>query len=593
MATYDVEIYLWQSIDKRTNSTMRPHGVPYYDGKCALFEPLNILSPQLIFGPEKIAGTDDYYVFESTKYCRIPSLNRYYWITGWTRQDGLWYATTALDVLATYQPEIYDSTQYILRSTKAPDYYIPDTFYPYSLQNIVIEEKTGIQITGTNYKWETLKNATPSETKKNVYVNFASVGYLKQGITDPGPDDLNEPSITYAIPHNRLDDLWFRVQSEDTENVKMINYIKRIYLLPIAPYTPYDSKDSSGVVSGGIVYGDYDNVYSSLQKVEPTKYKQTWATFPYLALPGSEPTLETLAFLKALDFIPIKDNRVATVSWSIPFPDDWLENDKPYLLSNSYCKLFIKFQPFGTVEIDPNQFLGEKSIRVKCEISLSTGDATLFVWKHQKSFVPIATTNVSISVQLNATQNNDTQYIRNQISGVTSLASSALSIAAGIDRFNTATFAPTITYGPTGAATRPGDFVGGISAQEAGGYFKQGLREEAAAKELGSNIAGTSGGIINSLMMMSIPPQTSCQINGQPGDCQMDDAPALIYQRYELVETDIDKFGAMTMATKKLSDLHGGFVMTKDAKLPTTTNMLVGEQTQIENFLNGGIYLEE
>lgn len=56
-------------------------------------------------------------------YCFIPQFGRYYWVTDWTYDAGIWTASLRCDVLATYKSAIGTSSQYVKRafSQKDPD----------------------------------------------------------------------------------------------------------------------------------------------------------------------------------------------------------------------------------------------------------------------------------------------------------------------------------------------------------------------------------------------------------------------------------------------------------------------------------------
>lgn len=63
-------------------------------------------------------------------YCHIPDFNRYYYITEWVWNLGIWEATLKCDVLATYKTVIGDASLYALRAANSYDGSIPDHLYP-------------------------------------------------------------------------------------------------------------------------------------------------------------------------------------------------------------------------------------------------------------------------------------------------------------------------------------------------------------------------------------------------------------------------------------------------------------------------------
>lgn len=62
-------------------------------------------------------------------YARIQDFGRYYYVTDWVNDGVLWIAHLKVDALATYKTAIGNSTQYLVRTSKAADPNIPDRMY--------------------------------------------------------------------------------------------------------------------------------------------------------------------------------------------------------------------------------------------------------------------------------------------------------------------------------------------------------------------------------------------------------------------------------------------------------------------------------
>lgn len=62
-------------------------------------------------------------------YARIQDFGRYYYVTDWVNDGVLWTAHLKVDALATYKTAIGNSTQYLVRTSKAADPNIPDRMY--------------------------------------------------------------------------------------------------------------------------------------------------------------------------------------------------------------------------------------------------------------------------------------------------------------------------------------------------------------------------------------------------------------------------------------------------------------------------------
>ena len=109
------------SFSKNPDSTARPTGGRDFD--CTIISPSSVISPEIRLS---LGGSNP----SGYNYAKIPDFNRYYWITDWTYDAGIWIATLMVDVLATYRDQIGASSQYVLRAAAEGDGYIMDTLYP-------------------------------------------------------------------------------------------------------------------------------------------------------------------------------------------------------------------------------------------------------------------------------------------------------------------------------------------------------------------------------------------------------------------------------------------------------------------------------
>lgn len=108
---------------KKSNSTKRPTGSPT-TYNCTLKEPCNIMSP--VIGLDLGLTTNPH----SYNYAYIAAFGRYYYVSNWEYSGRLWWASLAVDVLATYNTQIINSTDYITRAGTGYDGDIIDTMYP-------------------------------------------------------------------------------------------------------------------------------------------------------------------------------------------------------------------------------------------------------------------------------------------------------------------------------------------------------------------------------------------------------------------------------------------------------------------------------
>lgn len=114
------------SFNKAKNSTKRPSGggTPY---SCEIIQATSVYAPSISIN----VGVAN---VSSTNYCYIADFNRYYFITNWTWDDGLWIADLETDVLATWKDEIANLNAYVLRSYSEYDGRVIDNMYPCKAQ---------------------------------------------------------------------------------------------------------------------------------------------------------------------------------------------------------------------------------------------------------------------------------------------------------------------------------------------------------------------------------------------------------------------------------------------------------------------------
>ena len=116
-----MDVTLW-AFDKKRNSTKQPETAgTKMQGELKQNFTLTGLEVTFNFGKQLYAP-----VFN---YCHIPNLRRYYFITDWYYNAGLWVAVCAVDVLATYKTQIGVSRQYVIRAYSKYDASIVDTAY--------------------------------------------------------------------------------------------------------------------------------------------------------------------------------------------------------------------------------------------------------------------------------------------------------------------------------------------------------------------------------------------------------------------------------------------------------------------------------
>ena len=115
-------VSLWK-INKRENSTYHPTGsATTY--QCVSNTDFDILSPDI---PLNIGLTENP---TALNYAYIDAFNRYYFVTNWRVQNGMWWCSLQVDVLSSWRESIAAQTLYIDRSAAEFNTNIVDTTYP-------------------------------------------------------------------------------------------------------------------------------------------------------------------------------------------------------------------------------------------------------------------------------------------------------------------------------------------------------------------------------------------------------------------------------------------------------------------------------
>lgn len=112
------------SFSKKYNSTKRPTSGSGTTYSCRVLNGTAIIRPKIELDIGLTADPSNF------NYAYIPNFDRYYYITEWSFDRGLWTANMSVDVLATYKTQIGAESLYILRASEEYDGTIIDNKYP-------------------------------------------------------------------------------------------------------------------------------------------------------------------------------------------------------------------------------------------------------------------------------------------------------------------------------------------------------------------------------------------------------------------------------------------------------------------------------
>ena len=118
--SYTVSFY---TFTKRSNSTKVPTS-GNSDYACNIKNGSGILTPKVELNLGLTSDPSQY------NYCHITAFDRWYYVTEWYFDHGLWTATCKVDVLATYKSQIGSTSMYVLRASASYDGSIVDNLYP-------------------------------------------------------------------------------------------------------------------------------------------------------------------------------------------------------------------------------------------------------------------------------------------------------------------------------------------------------------------------------------------------------------------------------------------------------------------------------
>ena len=120
-----MKVDLWR-FTKRGNSLGIPDYEPGHSFECYLKDAANITSPVI----ELHEWSHPTHNPSRYNYAYIADFNRYYYITDWIFNRGIWECTMEVDVLASWRDTILDTECYVLRCSNVSKGVIIDTMYP-------------------------------------------------------------------------------------------------------------------------------------------------------------------------------------------------------------------------------------------------------------------------------------------------------------------------------------------------------------------------------------------------------------------------------------------------------------------------------
>lgn len=336
---------------KRENATSRPtnNTAAATYTNVLLKDDCSIVNPAIKLKESMATRVQDW------NYCYIPEFNRYYYVTDWVWQAGLWIAELQVDVLASFRDRIGQQSVYVLRAASSYDGNIIDTTYPCT-------------------------SAAPTYQSSAVDNPYAIGG--------SGGSSLGGSFIVGIV--NRHSD----------------NGAVSYYAMTTAQFQEFCGKLYN--YSSGWLDIDVNEISEELQKalVNPFQYIVSciYLPIPVSSLPGSTSRV-TIYFgwwyvnlssaAKVVYSFYHVDN---TISLSIPRHPQASSRGN-YLNISPYSFYTLRCYPFGTVDIDSEAIAGYNTLDLYFNVDVITGAAELNIAVNGKNN-PIRTLSGQVGVSI-------------------------------------------------------------------------------------------------------------------------------------------------------------------------------------------------
>lgn len=310
------------NFSKRENSTARPAASAGLNFNVALKSDSGVLHPTIEL--RLSSGNPSQY-----NYAYIEEYGRYYYVSEWRWDAGVWTATLTVDVLATYKTQIGDADLYVLRAAAEKDGSIIDTFYPvkvgcqYDTSNI----NRPWTIAGTGCYILGVVSKDPS---------FGSINYYAMTATDLA-------TLTSALlDTNSFAQLGTGFNITDCSLELQKSLVDPMQYIKSCVYVPITYASIPGLTQASLdVFGWTIN--AGCKKISD-------------GLPYTDPTTSITVALKKHPLTSARGN---------------------YLNSAPYTKIQLSFPPFGVIDIDTSVTANAENIIIGWFLDLPTGKGIL------------------------------------------------------------------------------------------------------------------------------------------------------------------------------------------------------------------------
>lgn len=385
--SFAVKLFEFQ---KRHNSTKRPQGAEWSING-VLRDGSSLITPTIAFEfASDFSPMSNSYNLEFN-YAYIAKFARYYWITDWTYESGLWIAAMKVDVLATFRPQILAADAFVAYDETANTDIVDSRLSMLTAKSINSEIgmflKLGqnptdggvviVMCTGKNSTAAFAMTPTQISQLMNNVVTWGNATFIDPNSMYPGtPNDTVGEAIWNSLKASCA--WWKRVAVNIGTNGNAAENIRAAVQLPL------DISDVSGS-SNQVILGQY----------------------------------ETNIYAKKLSDRVLYDTCTVAIPWS--FVNDWRNNEP-------YTEIYLYIPYVGNIKMPNGILIGETHLRIYATVDLLSGDAIfrVYVWPSDK-LISTYTVNIGASYPIGASNISPAQT-------VTGLAGAAGAIAAGASK---------------------------------------------------------------------------------------------------------------------------------------------------------------
>ena len=310
------------TFSKKQNSTKQPNtaSVAY---NCLLKEPTSALNPTILIAARDLpVATTAPTIYN---YAHIGAFQRYYWVTDWVYNGGVWEISLAVDVLASWKTGIGSLSCYVERSSSSYNGSIMDLMYP---------TKTDFDITHVNVA-DAWYNVAPSG---GTYV-LGVINYQSSN---------NVGAVTY-----------YACTQANLSSVLNFLFGNSIY-------------NASNISEIGV--GLYSSFFNPFQYIVSC----IWFPFSTVSFGSSSTDIKVGYWSTGVQAIMVS-NLAQKTYVTATIPDHPQISRGSYLNHAPYTKLTLYLPPFGSIPIDTRFLEIGKYLYCGCYVDHITGEATLRV----------------------------------------------------------------------------------------------------------------------------------------------------------------------------------------------------------------------